>query len=297
MIKQMKANLMLLLAAFIWGSAFVAQSEGMNHVDAFTYVFFRSVTGTAVLFLIVLLNRGKGNSGQNDTVIKDTVTGGICCGLVMFAATTFQQFGISMTTAGKSGFITSLYIIIVPLLSVFVKKKTPLRVLLCTFIAVTGFYLLCIKDDFSIGEGDLLVLVSAFFFSVHIMVVDHFSAKKTDAVLMSCIQFLVVSVVSCPAMFMFETPEVSSVLNAAVPILYAGVLSSGVAFTLQIIAQRDTDPTVATMIMSLESVFAAVSGWLVLNERFTARELAGCVLVFSAVLIAQIPIKTIKSGG
>lgn len=295
MIKQMRANLMLFAAAFIWGSAFVAQSEGMNYIGPFTYVFARSVTGTLFLALILPFFISSDKRKGNKTSFKTSLTGGICCGLVMFAATSFQQFGLTETSAGKSGFITSLYIIIVPLLGVFVKKKTPLRVILCTVIAVTGFYLLCIKEDFSIEKGDILVLVSAFFFSLHILTVDYFSAGPVNPVLMSCIQFFVVSLVSLPAMTFFETPEISSITKAAVPILYAGVLSSGVAFTLQIYAQKDTKPAVATMIMSLESVFAAVSGWIVLNEVFSLRELSGCILVFAAVIAAQLPArKTLK---
>lgn len=291
MFRKMRGSIMLLAAAFIWGSAFVAQSEGMNYIGPFTYVFARSIVGSSALALVLLflrlINRRKENSEKAD--IKLSVSGGLCTGTVMFAATSFQQFGLTVTSAGKSGFITSLYIIIVPLLGIFVRKKTPLRILFCTLIAVAGFWLLCVKADFTVETADLLVLACAFLFSVHILVTDYFSARNINPVLMSCVQFVVVSVISCPAMLIFETPEITGIQNASIPILYAGVLSSGVAFTFQIIAQKDTDPTVATMIMSLESVFAAVSGWVVLHEIFSMRELSGCILVFAAVTAAQIP--------
>ncbi len=284
---------MLLVAAFIWGSAFVAQSEGMNYVGPFTYVFFRSVTGTLVLMLTVILFRIINSRRKNFTPpdIRASIKGGLCCGAVMFTATSFQQFGIGRTTAGKAGFVTTLYIIIVPVIGFFMKKKTPLRIWICALAAIAGFWLLCIKQDFTVSSGDLLVLVCAFFFSLHIMTVDHFSEKNIDAVLMSCVQFAVAAVLALPSMLIFEEPHMSSVVSAAVPILYAGVLSSGVAFTLQIFAQKDTDPTVATMIMSLESVFAAVTGWLILNESMSVKETAGCVLVFAAVIAAQLPAK------
>ena len=287
-LRKIRGNIMLLTAAVIWGSAFVAQSEGMNYVDPFTYVFSRSIIGAAVLVIIIsVIKKGK-KKECHPADFKMSAFGGACCGLVLFAASSFQQFGISNTTAGKAGFITALYIIIVPVLGFFMKKKTTSKVWICAAIAVAGFYLLCIRNDFSIGPGDTLVLISAVFFSLHIIVIDYFNGKNTDPMIMSCFQFLTAGIIGFPMMFIFENPDINNIINAAVPILYAGVLSSGIAFTLQ----KDTDPTVATMIMSLESVFAALSGWLILGETLSVRELSGCILVFAAVITAQLPAKT-----
>ena len=291
-LRKIRGNIMLLTAAVIWGSAFVAQSEGMNYVDPFTYVFSRSIIGAAVLVIIIsVIKKGK-KKECHPADFKMSAFGGACCGLVLFAASSFQQFGISNTTAGKAGFITALYIIIVPVLGFFMKKKTTSKVWICAAIAVAGFYLLCIRNDFSIGPGDTLVLISAVFFSLHIIVIDYFNKRNTDPMIMSCFQFLTAGIIGFPMMFIFENPDINNIINAAVPILYAGVLSSGIAFTLQMIAQKDTDPTVATMIMSLESVFAALSGWLILGETLSVRELSGCILVFAAVITAQLPAKT-----
>ena len=195
-----------------------------------------------------------------------------------------------MTTAGKAGFITALYIVIVPLLGVFIKKKIPKITWLCAGIAVVGFYLLCVKEGFSVSAGDLLVLCCAFFFSIHIMVIDYFNGKQVDGVRMSCIQFLVAGLISLVLMLVFEQPSLENLWAAKGSILYAGVLSCGVAYTLQILGQRDTEPTTATLILSLESVFAALSGWALLHETLSFKELAGCALVFAAVILAQIPL-------
>ena len=293
-LRKMRGNIMLLIAAVIWGSAFVAQSEGMNYIGPFTYVFSRSIIGAAVLVIIIYAIRAvkKKNNEYHPADLKMSAWGGVCCGAVLFAAASFQQFGISNTTAGKAGFITTLYVIIVPVLGFFMKKKTPSRVWICAAVAVAGFYLLCIRNDFSRGSGDLLVLISAVFFSLHIIVIDYFNKRNTDPMIMSCFQFLTAGIIGFPVMIILEEPDIRDIMNAALPILYAGVLSSGIAFTLQIIAQKDTDPTVATMIMSLESVFAVLSGWLILGETLSIRELSGCILVFAAVIAAQLPAKS-----
>ena len=202
-------------------------------------------------------------------------------------ASSFQQIGIGYTTVGKAGFITALYIIIVPILGIFLKKKVPLAVWLSVFIAAVGMYLLCITEKFTIGMGDLLMLACAFCFSAHILVIDHFS-PHVDGVRMSCIQFFTCSLLSAVAMFLFEKPNLPDILSAWLPILYAGVLSSGVGYTLQIIAQKNTNPTVASLLMSLESVFAVLAGWVLLGQKLSLRELLGCVLVFAAILLAQL---------
>lgn len=296
MSKKMRGNLLLLLTAMIWGTAFVAQSTGMEHLQPFTYNGIRTVIGGLVLIpLIAVLDRLKPSDtrptpAQRKEIDRNSLIGGVCCGIALCVASSFQQFGISMTTAGKAGFITALYIVIVPLMGVFIKKKVPGITWLCVAIAVAGFYLLCVKEGFSVSTGDLLVLCCAFFFSIHIMIIDHFGGEKVDGVRMSCVQFLVAGGLSLVLMVLFEQPSWTGIWAAKGSILYAGVVSCGVGYTLQIVGQRDTGPTTATLLMSLESVFAVLAGWLLLNESLSLRELVGCVLVFAAVLLAQIPL-------
>ena len=287
--KGIKGSLMLLLTALIWGMAFVAQSVGMDYVQPFTFNFLRTILGAVVLIPIIALFRLFDKNGvKRDISLKNTVTGGIVCGVVLFAASSFQQSGIALTTAGKAGFITALYIVIVPLLELFIYKKTSAKVWLCVFIAITGFYLLCVKENFEIGRGDVLVLACALFFAGHIMVIDYFNTKNTDGMLMSCIQFFTAAFLLLICTFLFESPDIKSILSAWRPIVYAGVMSCGLGYTLQIIGQRHTPPTAATLIMSLESVFAALAGWLMLNEKMSIKELTGCALVFAAVILAQL---------
>lgn len=300
MSRKTGSALILLLVAMIWGSAFVAQSKGMDYVGPFTYNLSRSFLGGLVLLplLPLLTKRPEQSPADSETRRKATLAGGICCGAALFAASTLQQLGLSMTTAGKAGFITALYIVIVPILGIFLHRRVPPGVWFCVAAAVFGFYLLCVKEDFSVGKGDLLVLGCAFVFSVHIMLIDRFNAKGADGVKMSCIQFFTAGVLSLPLMLIFEEPSLSALWDAKLTILYAGVLSSGVAYTLQILAQKHADPTTATLIMSLESVFAAVSGWLILGEKLSASELAGCAVVFAAVVAAQMfSLKAEKNSG
>ena len=299
-----------MLTSFIWGSAFVAQSSGMDYVGPYTYNMARNVL--AFLFLIPVIyvigkkkgvtdDAGSGTGIDEEASVEEnwksillpdrtTLVGGIYCGLVMAVASSLQQIGITMTTAGKAGFITALYIILVPLMGVFIGKKIPRIIWFCVVLAMAGFYLLCVKEGFSISKGDILVLFCSVGFSVHIMTIDHFTSKGVDGVKMACIQFAVAAIVMTPVMFLLENPSVSGLLSAWMTIAYAGILSSGVGFTLQIVAQKDTDPTTATLIMSLESVFAAVSGCLFLNEVLLPKEILGCILVFVAVILAQVPL-------
>ena len=292
--RKLRGSIMLLIAALIWGTAFVAQSEGMRYVEPFTYNATRTLIGGFVLIPIIMIFRSiRRKSGQTEkTSLRATITGGIVCGIFLFIASSFQQSGISMTTAGKAGFITALYIIIVPLFGLIFRRKVSPILWLCVLIAAAGFWLLCIKKGFTIGKGDLLVFCCAIFFAMHIMSIDHFNGKHVDAMLMSCIQFFTAGTLMAICMFLFETPQIGNIFDAKITILYSGFMSSGVAFTLQIIGQKDTEPTVATLLMSLESVFAALSGWLILHEALTLKELTGCILVFSAVILAQL-----KSSG
>ena len=297
MSKKMKSNILLLLTAFIWGSAFVAQKSGMDYIEPFTYNGIRTFIGGLVLIPVIIFFTKKNNrqNGTEEKVFdfekdKIAIIGGICCGLVLCIAGDLQQFGMTTTSPGKAGFITSLYIVIVPLLGIFIGKKIPKIVWFCVAAALFGFYLLCVTEQFTISTGDLLVLCCAFFFSIHIMVIDHFSEKGIDGVLMSCVQFLVAGGISLIAMFSLESPTWAHIFAARSSILYSGVMSCGVAYTLQILGQKRTDPTSATLLMSLESVFAALSGWLILHQSFSLREFLGCVLVFAAVLLSQIPL-------
>ncbi|MCR5601715.1 MAG: DMT family transporter [Ruminococcus sp.] len=296
MLKRIRGSIMLLITAIIWGTAFVAQSEGMNYVEPFTYNLVRTFLGGIVLIPIILilkkiLPKGK-RTPESKTSAKATVTGGICCGFLLFAASSFQQFGISYTTAGKAGFITALYVVIVPVIGIFFGRRTSLKTWICAGIAVFGFYLLCIKSGFAVLKGDLLVLICAIFFAMHIIAIDHFNSKNSDGMVMSCVQFFTAGILMIPCMFIFESPSWGGIFAARNTILYAGIMSSGIAYTLQIVGQRYTAPTVATLILSLESVFAALSGWLFLSEKLSVKEFTGCVVVFSAVILAQIDIKS-----
>lgn len=290
-------SLLLFLTALIWGVAFVAQSVGMDYVGAFTFSFSRCIIGGVVLIpCIWFLNRRKEEEPEKKASEKKDkkeerricVIGGVCCGIALFFASNLQQFGLKYTTVGKAGFITALYIILVPVLGLFMKKRVQGKVWISVTLAVAGLYLLCITDGFSLGTGDLLVLLCALMFSVHILVIDYFS-PKTDGVKMSCIQFFVCGILSGIAMLIFEEPSLGALLQAWMPILYAGVLSCGVAYTLQIVGQKDMDPTVASLILSLESVVSVLAGWVLLGQRLSLREISGCVLMFAAIILAQLP--------
>ena len=283
---------MLLLTAFIWGIAFVAQSDGMNYVGPFTFNCIRMVIGGLVLIpCIFILERMKGSRTEKKverTNKKYMFIGGILCGIALGAAAALQQIGIQYTTVGKAGFITAMYIIIVPVLGIFFRRKAGVRVWISVIIAVAGLYLLCMSGSLKLGRGDLLVLLCALVFSVHILLIDYFS-PKTDGVKMSCIQFLTAGLISAVPMLLFEKPAVSDITAAWLPILYAGVLSCGVAYTLQVIAQKDADPTVASLVLSLESVFSVLAGWVILGQVLSGREILGCVLMFAAIILAQLP--------
>ncbi len=294
--KRIRGNLILLLVAMIWGSSFVAQSVGMDSIGPLTFNGIRTLLGGIVLLpLVVWINARKPNPSPDHPTesARDLWIGGICCGLFLCIASNFQQFGLLDTTAGKSGFITALYVVLVPVFGLFLKKRAPFTVWIGVLLAVAGLYLLCITESFSIGKGDFLTMICALFYSFHILVIDHFS-KKANGVKLSCIQFFVSAFLSLALMFIFESPDLSQILKAAWPLSYSGIMSCGVAYTLQIVGQKDTDPTVASLIMCLESVFAVISGWLFLHETLSLREGIGCVLMFAAILLSQIPPKKKK---
>ena len=309
---KLKYNVLLMLAALIWGSAFVAQSVGMDYLGPFSFNCVRSFMGSLVLLPVIwFMDRQKKEKeqdagmkaadaedrkenqaaeGENARNGKVLLTGGLCCGVILTLSTSLQQIGIQYTTAGKAGFITALYILIVPLLGIVLGKKVGTKTWIGVGLAVLGMYLLCIKEGFSISYGDFMVLLCAVVFSLHILAVDYFS-PKVDGIRLSCIQFFVCGCISAFPMVLMEQPHLSQILPAWLPLAYAGVLSSGVAYTLQIITQKHLNPTVASLLMSLESVFAVLTGWLVLKERLSVKELLGCVLVFAAIILAQLPQK------
>ena len=287
----LKNSLCLLLAATIWGIAFVAQSVGMEYVGPFTFNGVRSLIGAAVLVpVLFILNRsGNKSSAATDSAIpessstptekavsptpynsRDLWLGGIACGFALFAASSFQQFGIQYTTVGKAGFITACYIVIVPIIGIFLKKKCSPFIWAAVVMALVGLYLLCITDGFSIGLGDILVLV---------------------CVKLSCIQFLVCGILSMIPALILEHPQISSILTAWLPILYAGVMSCGVAYTLQVVGQKNVNPTVASLILSLESCISVLAGWVLLDQKLSIKELLGCVIMFAAIILAQLPEK------
>lgn len=285
----LRSGLLLFTTALIWGVAFVAQSAGMDYVGPFTFNAVRSIIGGFVLIpCIWFLNRGKARPESTPQSRRDLLLGGVLCGVFLAVASSFQQFGIQFTSVGKAGFITALYILLVPLLGLLFGRRPGWKIWLAVAVATAGMYLLCVKDGFSIGFGDLLVMVCALLFAVHILIIDYFS-PRADGVKMSCIQFFTCGLLCTVGMLLFEKPSLPQILDAWAPILYAGVMSCGVAYTLQIVGQRDADPTVASLILSLESVVSVLAGWLLLHQSLSLRELGGCALVFCAIIFAQLP--------
>lgn len=283
---SVKNTVMLFTAAIIWGFAFVAQSAGMDYVGPFTFNAVRCLVGGLVL-LPVAMYWGKGEERRG--INKEVLIGGVLCGLLLTFAMNLQQVGIMTTTVGKAGFLTALYIVIVPVLGLFFKKKCGATVWVGVGCSLIGLYMLCMTGNIlQVATGDWLLLACAVIFSVHILVIDHFS-PKVNGVWLSCIQFLVAGVLSSGLMFTLETPKLTGLWDAKWSILYAGILSSGVAYTLQILGQKNYNPTIAVLILSLESGFSVLGGFLILHETMSARELLGCGLMFVAIVLAQLP--------
>lgn len=293
----MKQSLLLLLAAVIWGVAFVAQSVGMEHVGPFTFNALRSLLGGVFLIPCIFL-LGKLNGEKQVALLpkekierKQLLTGGVLCGCLLCAATNMQQIGILYTTVGKAGFITACYIVLVPIFGMFLGKKTGMGIWISVGLAVVGLYLLCLNDSLILGKGDLYVLGCTVLFAWHILTIDHFT-ELVDGVRMSCIQFLVSGTLSSILMFFLEEPTLDGIMQAGIPILYAGILSSGVAYTLQIVGQKGMNPTVASLILSLESCISILAGWVILHQNLSFREVFGCILMFAAIILAQLPQKS-----
>ena len=290
MSKKMKANVLLFIAALIWGTAFVAQKSG-GAIGSFTFNGIRTFIGGLVLLPLVLKN----HTDKSQPVFnKHELIGGIVCGFFLFVAASLQQFGLAYTTAGKAAFITTLYVVFCPILSLIVhKKKTRPLVWLCVVLDVIGLYLLCMTDaSFSIQIGDTLVILCAIAFAGQMVAVDNY-VVSIDGIKLSCIQFLFSGLLGIICMFIFESPvSLSNIMTAWFPILYAGVISCGIAYTFQVLGQKEATPTIAALILCLESVFGVLAGAVILGESMTTREIFGCIIMFAAVVISNLPEKT-----
>lgn len=293
--KKYTGSLLLVLCAFIWGTAFVAQADAAESIPPFTFSALRSFVGAAALGIFLLVRR-KVQPNHEKTNFKKLITAGIICGVVLTIAMNLQQVGISVypdtvnNVPGRSGFLTAMYVVLVPIGGIFFRKKVHPLVWLAAVLAVIALWLLCLKNGFGgIYLGDVLMFICALAFTVHIITVDTLGAQA-DGVLLSFVQFLVAGVISAVIGFIFEPHTGMKTIGAAwLPILYVGVLSSGVAYTLQIIGQKKTEPAVASIVMSLESVFAVLGGWVVFGDVLSGREIGGCVCMFAAVILAQVP--------
>ena len=293
---KLRGSVCLLLTTIIWGAAFIAQSVGMDYIGPFTFQAIRC--GIAVIFLlpvIFLFDLGKKDGSAFPARWKDPKLWktGFLCGCALFVATSLQQIGLLYTDAGKAGFITAMYIVLVPICGLALRKKPPVSAIISVVMAVIGLYLLSCAGVSEINKGDLCLMGCALAFAVQITLIDEL-AGELDGLRLNCIQSLVVTVLSIPFMFLTETPDLGNILSCWLPICYAGILSSGVAYFLQIIGQKDLEPTAASLIMSLESVFAALFGWLILHEVMSPTELCGCFLVFAAVILSQIPVEKFR---
>ena len=290
-------SFLLFLTAFIWGMAFVSQSKGMDYMHPLTFNGVRSLIGAASLLVYILFSRKLGKDKGKPVSWPVTIKAGLWCGLAITAASTLQQFGMQYTSVGKAGFITTLYIIFVPIAGVFFKRKVSVVVWIAAAMAAVGMYLLCMSESLHLGIGDVLVFLCAIVFTAHIMIVDYYS-PKTDGVIVSCIQFAVCGVVCSIGACIWGQPTISQLTGGMGTLLYSGVLSCGVAYTLQIVGQKGLNPTVAALILSLESVVATISGWIAYKIGFlkteqtlTGRQIAGCMIVFIAVVLVQLPEK------
>ena len=308
---KLRNTFFLLLTAMIWGAAFVAQSVSMDYIGPFTFICLRSVIGGLFLIPVIIVLDDIRKKSQNESANavnsenilhnieteekqrlswknKQLIESGIVCGFFLFFANCFQQTGIQYTTVGKAGFITTFYIIIVPLIGLFFKKYCGILTWIGVVIALAGLYFLCITQKLTIQRGDALILCCSVLYAGQILAIDHYN-PFVDGVKMSCIQFLTGGVLGAVFMFLFENPSLAMILSAAGPILYTGIMSTGVGYTLQIVGQKGLNPTVAALILSLESVFSALSGYVFLHQVLTTKELIGCALMFIAIVLAQLP--------
>ena len=291
---NVKGSIFLLLCAFIWGTAFVAQSSATDYVGTFTFVFARSLLTSVVLLIAFRLFTKKEERMKIQAMKRIYLLRGVFIGAILFSACCFQQAGIAYTTTAKSGFVTALYIVLIPIIGVlFMKKRIGRLVWIGVAVALAGMCLLCLKDDLSINIGDLLTLVCALLFSFHVIAIDELCGEL-NSILISAIQFGTGALIALPLMLIAEKPALGSILSCWVSIVYAGVFSGAIAYTLQIVGQKYADPTLASLLMCLESVFAALGGWVLLGQVLSARELIGCALMLSASMIAQLPDRSLS---
>lgn len=289
--KELKASIMLFITSIIWGLAFVAQAQGMEHIGPFTFTASRSLVAIIFLYLTyIFFNKTSKSYREQKFDMKRTIRGGVLCGLVFTFGINFQQIGLVYTTAGKASFLTALYIVFIPIIGLFYGKKINKKLQLCIVLAMIGTYLMSVKGSLSMNIGDLITIFGSIVFAIHILMLSEFS-KDTNAVLVSLIQFAVCGFFSLIAALIFEGIEIDAILKSYLAILYVGILSSGVGFTIQLMALKELDPVVASMISSLESVFGAVFGWLILSQSMSEREIIGGIIIFVATLIAQLPIE------
>ena len=295
--QKLKGNAMLLLTAMIWGMSFIAQSKGVEDISPVAFTGLRSILGSIVLLpVIAVLDWGKKKHNKPvQKINRDLIIGGILCGIVLCLASTLQTMGMVYTSPGKSAFITALYIVIIPIVGLFCGKKLRPVIALSVVIATIGLYMICVDSSSGINKGDIITLACSFLFTAHILVIDHFS-PKVDGVKLSCIQFFVCGLINLTYMFIFEEPQLSPIIGCWASIGFSGIMSCGVAYTLQIVGQKYTDPTSASILMSLESVIAALSsavlvalGWNITGGNMDLREIIGCVLMFGAIILVQLP--------
>ena len=294
--KKMLGNGMLLFTAMIWGTAFVFQRVGMDSIEPITFNAARMALAAIVIgFVSFLLWRKEKNApaartaSEQKQFSKNTVLGGICCGCFLSIASILQQMGLVYTTAGKAGFITAMYILLVPIIGfILFKRKNTWIVWIAVLLGVTGMYFLCITEEFRLSFGDTLICLCALFFSFHILCCDYFT-QRGEPIRISAIQFATATVISAIMAFITEEPSIEKLSSALLPIMYCGIVSGGIGYTLQMVAQRYTEPTTASLLMSMESVFAMIAGVLILHERMSIREFVGCVIMFAAIVLVQIP--------
>ena len=293
---QFKGVVMLLLTAFIWGSSFVAQSLGMNSVDAFTFNGVRTLMGAAVLLPVILIkdmfstkNLSSEERKNHKVFDKKTLIYGSILGVILCIATNFQQFAFYHSDSGKIAFISAFYMFFVPVFGLFIKKRVPLITWLCVAGGCLGMFFLCVDPNSAtaINQGDFLAFICSMFFALQILAIEKF-APDVDGIKLSCIQFFVSGLISCVLMFIFEEPNIGNLLNATAPLLYSGIMSCGMAYTFQIVGQKYTEATLASLLMCLESVFGVLCGAVFLNEVLTGREIFGCIIMFIAIIISQL---------
>lgn len=296
--QKLKGNLIMLLTSIIWGTSFIAQSKGVELISPTAFNGIRSLLGSVVLLpVIAVMDTVREKKESNSWLNKNLIIGGILCGILLCTATTLQTAGMVYTSPGKAGFITALYMVIIPIIGLFTGRKAGKVIWISVFLAVVGLYLMCINSAFTINKGDVLIFICAFVFAGHILVIDRFS-PIVDGVKLSCVQFFVCGVINITGMLIFEDFNLQPVLDCSASIAYSGIMSCGVAYTLQIIGQKYTDPTSASILMSLESVFATLTtvilvacGWSLTGGALSFREISGCVLMFIAIILVQLPEK------